>query len=296
MTVLPPGAYTALVTPFTPDGTAVDWQAYERLVEAQLEARVTGLVPAGTTGESPCLTDGEQRELVSRAARLAKGRATVVAGIGTNNTKKTIEAGKAALEAGAEGVMVVMPYYNKPSQDGLLAHVRAIAEAVSCPVMLYNIPGRTTVELTIDTLLRIIDVCPNVVALKDATGGVTYVQELLLRATRSILVLAGDDALTLPLMSVGARGVVSVTSNLYPRAVSEVVEDALAGRYLEAQAKNKKLFPVHRALFVEPNPQPIKAALALKGRVNASVRPPLVEASPACTTMLAEVLRAYEAG
>jgi 4-hydroxy-tetrahydrodipicolinate synthase len=296
MTVLPPGAYTALVTPFTPDGTAVDWQAYERLVEAQLEARVTGLVPAGTTGESPCLTDGEQRELVSRAARLAKGRATVVAGIGTNNTKKTIEAGKAALESGAEGVMVVMPYYNKPSQDGLLAHVRAIAEAVSCPVMLYNIPGRTTVELTIDTLLRIIDVCPNVVALKDATGGVTYVQELLLRATRSILVLAGDDALTLPLMSVGARGVVSVTSNLYPRAVSEVVEDALAGRYLEAQAKNKKLFPVHRALFVEPNPQPIKAALALKGRVNASVRPPLVEASPACTTMLAEVLRAYEAG
>ena len=296
MTVLPPGAYTALVTPFTPDGTAVDWQAYERLVEAQLEARVTGLVPAGTTGESPCLTDAEQSELVSRAARLAKGRATVVAGIGTNNTKKTIETGRAALEAGAEGVMVVMPYYNKPSQDGLLAHVRAIAEAVSCPVMLYNIPGRTTIELTIDTLLRIIEVCPNVVALKDATGGVTYTQELLLRATRSILVLAGDDALTLPLMSVGARGVVSVTSNLYPRAVSEVVEDALAGRYLEAQSKNKKLFAVHRALFLEPNPQPIKAALALKGRANASVRPPLVEASSACKALLTEVLRVYEAG
>jgi 4-hydroxy-tetrahydrodipicolinate synthase len=296
MTVLPPGAYTALVTPFTPDGTAVDWQAYERLVEAQLEARVTGLVPAGTTGESPCLTDAEQYELVSRAARLAKGRATVVAGIGTNNTKKTIETGKAALEAGAEGVMVVMPYYNKPSQDGLFAHVRAIAEAVSCPIMLYNIPGRSTVELSIDTLLRIIEVCPNVVALKDATGGVTYTQELLLRATRSILVLAGDDALTLPLMSVGARGIVSVTSNLYPRAVSEVVEDALAGRYLEAQSKNKKLFPVHRALFVEPNPQPIKAALALKGRANASVRPPLVEASSACKALLAEVVRAYEAG
>lgn len=296
MTVLPPGAYTALVTPFTADGTQIDWAAYERLIEAQLEARVTGLVPCGTTGEIPCLTDAEQRELVSRAAKLAKGRATVVAGVGSNNTHKSIDAAKAALEAGAEGVMVVMPYYNKPSQDGLLGHVRAIADAVACPVMLYNIPGRTAVELTVDTLLRILDVCPNVVALKDASGGVTYTQELLSRATRSILVLAGDDALTLALMAVGARGVISVTSNLYPRQVSEVVEDALAGRYLEAQPKNKKLYSVHRAMFVEPNPQPIKAALSLKGRMNASVRQPLVEASSACRAMLSEIMRVYEAG
>jgi 4-hydroxy-tetrahydrodipicolinate synthase len=295
MTVLPPGAYTALVTPFTEDGSAVDFQAYERLIESQLEARVTGLVPCGTTGESPTLTDAEQRELVARAARLCRGRATVVAGVGTNSTKKTLENARAALEAGAEGVMLVMPYYNKPSQDGLFAHVRAVADAVSCPVMLYNIPGRSSVELAVDTLLRILDACPNVAALKDATGGVNYCQELLSRATRNILVLAGDDALTLPLMSVGARGVVSVTSNLYPRAVSEVVEDALAGRYLEAIAKQKKLFPVHRCLFVEPNPQPIKAALALKGRMSASVRLPLIEASAGCRAQLAEALRAYEA-
>jgi 4-hydroxy-tetrahydrodipicolinate synthase len=294
MTVLPPGAYTALVTPFTEDGSAVDVQAYERLIESQIEARVTGLVPCGTTGESPTLTDAEQRELVARAARLARGRATVVAGVGTNSTKKTIENARVALEAGAEGVMLVMPYYNKPSQDGLFTHVRAVADSVACPVMLYNIPGRSSVELGVETLLRILDACPNVVALKDASGGVTYCQELLSRATRSILVLAGDDALTLPLMSVGARGVVSVTSNLYPRAVSEVVEDALAGRYSEAIPKQKKLYPVHRALFVEPNPQPIKAALAQKGRMSASVRPPLVEASAGCRTLLADVLRAYE--
>lgn len=295
MTVLPPGAYTALVTPLTADGSAVDWQAYERLVESQLEARVTGLVPCGTTGEIPTLSDSEQRELVARAARQSRGRATLVAGVGTNSTKKSIENAVAAVEAGADGVMVVMPYYNKPSQDGLLAHVRAIAAAVTCPVMLYNIPGRTSVELAVDTLLRILEECPNVVAIKDATGGVTYCQELLSRASRSVLVLAGDDGLSLPAISVGARGVVSVTSNLYPRAVSEVVEDALAGRYLEAIPKHKKLFPVHRSLFVEPNPQPIKAALALKGKMNATVRPPMVDASASCRALLTEVMRAYEA-
>jgi 4-hydroxy-tetrahydrodipicolinate synthase len=295
MTVLPPGAYTALVTPFTQDGNAVDWQAYERLIEGQLEARVTGLVPCGTTGESPTLSDAEQRELVARAAKLSRGRATVVAGVGTNNTKKSIENARAALEAGADGVMAVMPYYNKPSQDGLFAHVKALSEAVSCPIMLYNILGRTAVDLNVDTLLRILEACPNVVALKDASGGVIYTQELLLRASRSILVLAGDDALTLPLMSVGARGVVSVTSNLYPRAVSEVVEDALAGRSADAAAKHKRLYAVHRAMFVEPNPQPLKAALALKGRMNASVRLPLVEASPSVKSLLADVLKTYEA-
>jgi 4-hydroxy-tetrahydrodipicolinate synthase len=295
MTVLPPGAYTALVTPFSQDGNAVDWQAYERLIEGQLDARVTGLVPCGTTGESPNLSDAEQRELVARAVKLSRGRATVVAGVGTNSTKKTIENARAALEAGVDGVMAAMPYYNKPSQDGLFAHVKALAEAVSCPIMLYNIPGRSAVDLSVDTLLRILEACPNVVALKDASGGLIYTQELLLRAPRPLLVLSGDDVLTLPLMAVGARGVVSVTSNLYPREVSEVVEDALAGRLAEASAKHKRLYAVHKALFVEPNPQPLKAALALKGLTNASVRLPLVEASQSVKSMLADVLKSYEA-
>lgn len=294
MTALPAGAYTALVTPFTPDGAAVDLEAYDRLVEAQLAGRVAGLVPCGTTGESPCLTDGEQVELVRRAVRAAHGRAVVVAGVGSNNTKKAVEAARAAVDAGADGVMVVMPYYNKPSQEGLFRHIGAVASAVSCPVVLYNIPGRTVVELTVDTLLRCLDAYPNVVALKDASGGVLYCQELLARAPRDVLVLSGDDPLTVPLMSVGARGVISVTSNLLPRAVSEVVEDALAGRFVEAREKHRRLFPLHRALFSEPNPQPAKAALALKGRMSAAVRPPLVEASAECRARLAALLEGFE--
>lgn len=294
MASLPPGAYTALVTPFTPDAAAIDWKAYEALIQGQVDARITGLIPCGTTGESPTLTDAEQIELTRRTVELAKGRAKVVVGTGTNNTKKTIEASRAAVEAGADGVMLVMPYYSKPSQEGLYRHITAVAAAVPCPIVLYNIPGRTVVELAVDTLLRVLDACPNVVALKDASGGVMYCQELLGRAQDRILVLSGDDPLTLPLISVGAAGVISVTSNLYPRQVSEVVEDALAGRYADALVKHRRLFPLHRGLFDEPSPSPIKAALALKGRINAAVRPPIVEASEACTRRVAELINAYE--
>ena len=296
MTSLPAGAYTALVTPFSPDGSSVDWNAFEALVTAQLEGKIAGLVPCGTTGESPTLTDSEQRELTRRTVSLAKGRASVVVGTGSNNTKKTIESSKAALEAGADGVMIVMPYYSKPSQEGLFRHVTAVASAVGCPVMLYNIFGRTAVDLSVDTLLRILDAAPNVVAIKDASGGVAHCQDLLARASDRILVLSGDDPLTLPLMSVGARGLVSVTSNLYPRAVSEIVEDALAGRFADAMRKDKKLLPLNRALFCEPNPQPIKAALALKGLIPSdAVRLPLVPAGDACKARLREAIAAYEA-
>lgn len=295
MTSLPAGAYTALVTPFSSDGTSVDWNAFESLVVSQLDGKIAGVVPCGTTGESPTLNEAEQLELTRRSVALAKGRAKVVAGTGSNNTKKTIEVSKAAVDAGADGVMLVMPYYSKPSQEGLFRHVSAVAGAVSCPIMLYNIPGRTGIELSVETLLRILEACPNVVALKDASGGVSYCQDLLQRAKDRILVLSGDDPLTLPLMSVGAQGVVSVTSNLYPRAVSEIVEDALSLRFADAERKDRRLLPVNRALFVEPNPQPIKAALALKGRMNAAVRLPLVEASSGCRARLGEVIAAYEA-
>jgi 4-hydroxy-tetrahydrodipicolinate synthase len=296
MTSLPAGAYTALVTPFSPDGSSVDWNAFEALVTAQLEGKIAGLVPCGTTGESPTLTDSEQRELTRRTVSLAKGRASVVVGTGSNNTKKTIESSKAALEAGADGVMIVMPYYSKPSQEGLFRHVTAVASAVACPVMLYNILGRTAVDLSVDTLLRILDAAPNVVAIKDASGGVSHCQDLLARASDRILVLSGDDPLTLPLMSVGARGLVSVTSNLYPRAVSEIVEDALAGRFADALRKDQKLLQLNRALFCEPNPQPIKAALALKGLIPSdAVRLPLVPAGDACKARLREAIAAYEA-
>jgi 4-hydroxy-tetrahydrodipicolinate synthase len=295
MTLSLHGVFTALVTPFSSDASSIDFEAYEKLLAQQIEGGVSGLVPCGTTGESPTLSDAEQRELVARTVKFARGRVPVIAGSGSNSTKKAIEASRAAVEAGADGVMVVMPYYNKPSQEGLFRHISEVARAVSCPVVVYNVPGRSIVELAVDTLVRIIDACPNVIGIKDASGNVLYCQELMGKAEGRIVDVSGDDPLTLPMMAVGAKGVISVTSNLYPRQVSEVVADALAGRWEEAQRKNLALYPLHRALFCEPSPQPIKAALALKGMMHPSVRLPLVEASEECKTTLARLIKSYEA-
>ena len=253
------------------------------------------MVPCGTTGEVPNLSDAEQRELISRTKKVARGRAVVLAGTGSNNTKKSIEGAKAAVEAGADAVMIVMPYYSKPTQEGLFQHLCAIAKSITAPVVVYNIPGRSVVELSVDTTLRVVDACPNVVGFKDATGNVLHCQELLLRAKRPISILSGDDALTVPMMSVGATGVISVTSNLYPRQVSEMVADALAGRLREAGKKQVAMFAVHKAMFSEASPAPAKAALSLKGQINASVRLPLVEATPECRARLSAVMAEYEA-
>lgn len=288
------GALTALVTPFSEDGSSIDWQAFEALVQSQIEGGISGLVPCGTTGETPTLSDAEQREVVKRTAALAKGKLPVIAGTGSNSTKKTIEYSKAALEAGADAVMVVMPYYNKPSQEGMFRHVEQVAKSVSAPIVLYNIPGRSGVELSVETMLRILEACSNVVGLKDATGNVTYCQELIRRAGDRVAILSGDDPLTLPMMVMGVRGVISVTSNLYPKQVAEVCSDALAGRWDAAKRKHLALLPVHKNLFIEPNPQPVKAALAHKGRMTAAVRLPLVEASAACRDAVVRTLEEYE--
>ncbi len=288
------GAFTALVTPFDDHAAQIDWEAFDQLVKSQLEGGISGLVPCGTTGETPTLSDTEQRELVKRTASLAKGKVPIVAGTGSNNTKKSIEASKAALEAGADGVMIVMPYYNKPSQEGMVRHVQAIAKEVGgAPIILYNIPGRTNVELTVESTLKLLDTCPNVLAVKDATGNVAYCQELLRRAGERVSLFSGDDPLTLPMMVVGAKGVISVTSNLLPKEVSAPVADALAGRWEDARKKHLALLPVHRAMFVEPNPQPVKAALAMQGKMRPSVRLPLIEASPACREAIAHALAEY---
>jgi len=289
------GVYTALVTPFTADGSEVDFVAFEKHLEAQVAGKISGLVPCGTTGEAPTLSDGEQRELIARCKRVAGGRAVVLAGTGSNNTKKSIEAAKAAVEAGADAVMVVMPYYSKPTQEGLFQHVLAISKAVPAPLVLYNIPGRSVVELSVETSLRLLDACPNVIGFKDATGNVLHCQELLLRAKRPISILSGDDVLTVPMMSIGATGVISVTSNVYPKEVSAIVADALADRLLEAGKQQLALYGVHRAMFSEASPAPVKAALNLKGRMNASVRLPIVEASAECRARLATVMAEYEA-
>ncbi len=289
------GAFTALVTPFVEDGSAIDFDAYDKLVEAQIAGGISGLVPCGTTGETPTLPDSEQRELVKRTVGVAKGRVPVLVGTGSNSTKKSIEASKAALEAGADAVMIVMPYYNKPSQEGMVRHVETIAKAVDAPIVLYNIPGRSGVELSVESLLRVLDICPGVVGVKDATGNVQSCQKLIAKAGNRVVVMSGDDPLTLPMMSVGARGVISVTSNVYPAEVSAVVADAAAGRWDDARSKHFALLPVHAAMFCEPNPQPVKAALSLKGRMRATVRLPMIEASEACRATVSKAMKDYEA-
>ncbi len=289
------GAMTAVVTPFKDDVTQVDWEAFEKLIAAQLDGKINGLVPCGTTGETPTLSDAEQREVIQRTAKLAKGKVPIVAGTGSNDTKKSITASKAALEAGADAVMIVMPYYNKPSQEGMYQHVTQIASAVGCPIILYNIPGRSGVELSADTTLRILDAADNVISVKDATGNVAYCQEVLRRAGDRIQLMSGDDPMTLPMLSVGVKGIISVTGNIYPRQVTEVVELVEAGRWEDARKKHLALYPVHKVLFVEPNPQPTKAALAARGVMRPGVRLPLVEASAATKELVMKVIAEYEA-
>ena len=273
------GTFTALVTPFTPDGDSVDLPALDALVEAQIAGGVTGLVPCGTTGEAPTLTDDEQLLVIRRVAAVTAGRVPVLAGTGGFSTKKTIAASRAAIAAGADGVLVVMPYYNKPSQEGMREHLLAVGRAVSCPIVLYNIPGRSVVDLAADTTERICEAAPNVVGIKDATGNVLRCQELKRRLGERLAVLSGDDGLTLPMMSVGAEGVISVTSNVRPREVSEVTRRFLAGSLASARAAHFALLELHGLMFAEPSPSPAKAALAAAGRASPAVRLPLVPAS-----------------
>jgi 4-hydroxy-tetrahydrodipicolinate synthase len=290
------GTFTALVTPFSPDGGEIDWSALDASVAAQIDGGVTGLVPCGTTGEAPTLTEEEQVAVIKRVAAKAAGRVPVLAGTGSFSTKKSILASKAAVDAGADGVMIVMPYYNKPSQDGIREHVLAIARSVSCPIVLYNIPGRSVVDLSADTTARICELAPNVVGLKDATGNVLRCQELKHRLGDRLVVLSGDDALTLPMMAVGASGVISVSSNVRPRAVSEVTRLVQQGDFAAARAAHLRLLELHGLMFVEPNPAPAKAALASAGRMSASVRSPLVAASEGLRQKITEALARLDEG
>ncbi|HRG95608.1 MAG TPA: 4-hydroxy-tetrahydrodipicolinate synthase [Polyangiaceae bacterium] len=299
------GTFTALVTPFTSEH-AVDHAAFERVLEAQLAGGVSGLVPCGTTGESPTLTEAEQLDLVTRCVAAAKaanargGRAPVrvVAGTGSFSTKKTLEATVAAERAGADAVMVVVPYYSKPTQEGLFQHFVTVARAVACPVVVYNIPGRTGVDLAADTLLRIMEAAPNVTATKEATGNVLRAQELVRRSEGRLTVLSGDDSLTFAMAAVGAQGVISVTSNLLPGHVSRATRLALeafggAGDVAAARAAHFALLPVHDAMFVEANPGPVKAAMARAGLLAETVRPPLAPVSEAARARVLEVVSAF---
>jgi 4-hydroxy-tetrahydrodipicolinate synthase len=291
------GTYTALVTPFAED-ESIDWPAFDRLLDMQLQGGVQGLVPCGTTGECPTLTDEESAELVRRCVKAVRAQATgkgnaraqVVAGTGSNSTKHAIHLSREAEKAGADAVMVVVPYYNKPTQEGLFQHFVAVAKSVSCPVVVYNVPGRTSIDLTCDTLLRIAESAPNVVATKEATGNVLRAQEIVRRSGARMTVLSGDDSLTLPMIAVGARGVISVTSNVLPKEVAHATSLALDGQFAEARKAHLRLLPVHDVMFVEANPGPAKAALAHRGILKNVVRGPLSASGAAVRDRVAAVL------
>jgi 4-hydroxy-tetrahydrodipicolinate synthase len=285
------GTLTAIVTPFRDDAAqSIDWQSLDALVDRQIEGGVDGLVPCGTTGEAPSLSDAEQLEVIQRIVERARGRVSVVAGTGTNSTASTVARCKQAERAGANAVMVVCPYYNKPSQAGLLRHFLAAAEAVSCPLVVYNIPSRSGVDVLPETLEELARRAESFVAVKEATGNVLRTQTLVRRLGDRISVLSGDDALTLPIIASGGRGVISVTSNLLPAEVVRATSVALAGRLVEARALHLALLAVHEAMFLEPNPAPVKAALAMERQMGDGVRGPLVSASMATREAITRAL------
>ena len=289
------GTYTALVTPFSPtEGQPIDWEAFDALVADQLAGGITGLVPCGTTGESPTLTHEEHLAVVKRTVARAKGKAQIIAGTGSNSTKTAIELSREAETYGVDAVMIVVPYYNKPTQEGMYRHFMAVARSVKCPVVIYNIPGRSVVDLSADTLSRIVKDAPNVVATKEATGNVLRAQELVRRHGEALTVLSGDDALTLAMVAVGAKGVISVTSNVVPGAVTKATALALAGDAKAARAAHQALLPLHEVMFIESNPAPAKAALAHRGLMRDVVRGPLAEASESARAAVIAALKAYE--
>jgi 4-hydroxy-tetrahydrodipicolinate synthase len=286
------GTFTALVTPFKNDEVDVD--AFEHLIETQIAGGVSGIVPVGTTGESPTLSCGERHHVVELAVKAARGNCQVIAGTGSNSTRDAITHTKEAEEIGADGALLVAPYYNKPSQEGLFRHFAAIAEATSLKLVLYNIPGRCGVDIGADTVVRLAENYPNIVSIKEASGSVERVSELVRRVPEGFTILSGDDSLTLPFLSVGAAGVVSVATNLFPAEVVQLVNLFLEGNAVQARQIHKKFFALFKDLFIEPNPVPAKTAMAWRGAMSAECRLPLVAMSPANEMRLRKTLGELE--
>ena len=291
------GAYTALVTPFLAnEEKSIDWAAFEKVVDGQIAGRVAGVVPCGTTGESPTLSDDEQVSLVKRTVELAAGRVEVVAGCGGSSTAKAASLAKKAEASGADAIMVVVPYYNRPSQEGLVQHFVQIARSTALPVVVYNIPGRSAVDLGVDALARIVESCPNVVSVKEATGNVLRAQELGRRFGDRLKVLSGDDGLTLPMLAVGATGVISVGSNVRPRAVARVIELWHEGKHTEALTLHRRLLPLYDAMFCEASPGPAKCALAAASVLANELRLPMTPVSESSHARVIDALAAFDAG
>jgi 4-hydroxy-tetrahydrodipicolinate synthase len=280
----------AVVTPFK-DGR-VDEAKVRELVEFHIKNGTDVLVPCGTTGESPTLSHDEHRRVIELTIQTANKRIPVVAGTGSNSTAEAIDLTRFAKNAGADGALVVLPYYNKPTQQGLIAHCRAIADAVELPLILYNIPGRTGINMLPETLAALAD-HPNIVGMKEATGNLEQMTHDIVLCGAKLSFLSGDDTLTLPLMAVGGKGVISVVANIVPRDVADLTRAFLSGDWKRARELHLKLFPLCQAMFCETNPIPVKTAMALMGMIGGELRMPLCPMSEANLSKLKAAMRAY---
>lgn len=283
------GTYTAIVTPFK--GGKVDEAALARVIDSQIKGGVDGIVPVGTTGESPTVSYEEHVSIIERSVQLTKKKVKVVAGTGANSTDEAVYLTKAAERAGADASLQVAPYYNKPTQEGLYQHFKVIAKATKLPIILYSIPGRCGIEIGIETVQRLASEFKNIVGIKEAGGAPDRVSQLRATLGPKFVILSGDDSLTLPFMAVGADGVISVASNIIPKEVSQMVR-AFAGGDLKAALKiHARYFPLFRNLFIETNPAPIKAALAMKGLILEEYRLPIVPMSAKNRAVLEKTLK-----
>ncbi len=287
------GAMTALITPFK-NGN-IDEEAYARLIQRQIDNAIDVVVPVGTTGESATLTHDEHKRCIEIAVEVCKGTSTkVMAGAGSNSTHEAIDLAKFAQKAGADAILSVSPYYNKPTQEGLYRHYKAIAEAVDIPVLLYNVPGRTGVDIKPETIFRLFDEVPNIYGVKEATGSIERCVELLAKRPE-LFVISGDDAINYPIIANGGMGVISVTANLLPDKMAMLVHAGLAGQFDTAKMVNDELFDINKVLFIESNPIPIKAAMYIAGLIDTlEYRLPLVPPSAENMKKIEETLKKYE--
>src|SRR5438094_7674801 len=284
------GCATALVTPFKTDG-AIDEERMRALVDRQIKGGVRLLVPCGTTGESATMTEEEDARVIGLTIDVARGRAKVIAGAGSNSTASAIDYSKRARDAGADALLQVATWYNKPTQEGLYAHFRAIAEAVpATPIMLYNVPGRTSSNIAPQTTLRLARDCENIVAVKEASGNLSQIMEILRERPANFSVLSGDDAVTLPLIALGADGIVSVASNEVPDLMSDMTNLALEGKWDDARFMHYRLLPLMEVNFIESSPGPLKAAMAMMGLLEENFRLPLVPITEKSRKHIREVI------
>lgn len=284
------GTYTAIVTPFKKG--KIDEAALERLIRIQVRAGVDGIVPVGTTGESPTVDYEEHIQIIALSVKFAAGKIKVIAGTGGNSTSEAIYLTKHAAQVGADGSLQVAPYYNKPTQEGLFQHFREVARCTRLPILLYSIPGRCGVEIGVNTVKRLAQECKNIVGIKEAGGNADRVSQLRAALGPRFVILSGDDSLTLPFMAVGAQGVISVATNVIPRQVVQMVQAYAAGKTGAALRLHQKYYPLFKDLFIETNPVPVKAALAMMGQIEEEYRLPLVPMSAKNREVLQATMKA----